>query len=56
MTSAKQIMHTGVACIGEHETVTTAAQHGFSADPVQRLAGSDSMMIGIAGLLSGGGH
>src|ERR1700757_1045830 len=27
MTSAKEIMHTGVACIRDHETLTTAAQH-----------------------------
>ena len=27
MTTAKEIMHTGVACISDHETVTTAAQH-----------------------------
>jgi CBS domain-containing protein len=27
MTTAKEIMHTGVACVGEHETLTAAAQH-----------------------------
>jgi hypothetical protein len=27
MTTAKDIMHTGVTCIGEHETLTAAAQH-----------------------------
>jgi CBS domain-containing protein len=27
MTTAKEVMHTGVTCIGEHETLATAAQH-----------------------------
>ena len=27
MTAAKDIMHTGVTCVREHETLTAAAQH-----------------------------
>lgn len=27
MTTAREIMHTGATCVGEHETLTTAAQH-----------------------------
>jgi CBS domain-containing protein len=38
MTTAKDIMHTGVTCIGEHETLTAAAQHmrdlGVGALPI----------------------
>ena len=27
MTTARDIMHTGATCVGEHETLTAAAQH-----------------------------
>ncbi|MFY9919659.1 MAG: CBS domain-containing protein [Mycobacterium sp.] len=27
MTTAREIMHAGATCVGEHETLTTAAQH-----------------------------
>ncbi len=48
MTTAKDIMHTGVTCIGEHETLTAAAQHmrdlGVGALPI---FGDDDRLTGM---------
>ena len=48
MTTAKDIMHTGATCIGEHETLTAAAQHmrelGVGALPI---CGDDDRLHGI---------
>ena len=48
MTTAKDIMHTGVTCVGEHETLTAAAQHmrdlGVGALPI---LGDDNRLHGM---------
>jgi CBS domain-containing protein len=48
MTTAKDIMHTGATCIGEHETVFAAAQHmrdlGVGALPI---CGDDDRLHGM---------
>ena len=48
MTTAKDIMHTGVTYIGEHETLTAAAQHmrdlGVGALPI---FGDDDRLTGM---------
>jgi CBS domain-containing protein len=48
MTTARDIMHSGVACVGEHETVITAAQHmrdlGVGALPI---CGDDDRLHGM---------
>ena len=48
MTTAKDIMHTGVTCVGEHETLTAAAQHmrdlGVGALPI---FGDDDRLTGM---------
>ena len=40
MTTARDIMHAGATCVGEHETLTAAAQHmrdlGVGALPMRR--------------------
>lgn len=48
MTSAKEIMHTGVACIREHETLTTAAQHMHDLDVgALPVCGDDNRLHGM---------
>ena len=48
MTTAKEIMHTGVACVGEHETLTTAAQHMRDLDVgALPICGDDSHLHGM---------
>jgi len=48
MTTAGDIMHTGAACVGEHETFTAAAQHmrdlGVGALPI---CGDDDRLHGM---------
>ena len=48
MTTAREIMHTGATCVGEHETLTTAAQHmrelGVGALPI---CGDDDRLHGM---------
>lgn len=48
MTIARDIMHAGVTCIGEHETLTAAAQHmrdrGIGALPI---CGDDDRLHGM---------
>ena len=48
MTTAHDIMHTGATCVGEHETLTTAAQHmrelGVGALPI---CGDDDRLHGM---------
>ena len=48
MTTARDIMHTGVTCVGEHETLTAAAQHmrdlGVGALPI---CGDDDRLHGM---------
>ena len=48
MTTARDIMHTGATCVGEHETLTTAAQHmrdlGVGALPI---CGDDDRLHGM---------
>jgi CBS domain-containing protein len=48
MTTAREIMHTGATCIGEHETLTTAAEHmrelGVGALPI---CGDDDRLHGM---------
>jgi CBS domain-containing protein len=48
MTTAKGIMHTGATCVGEHETLTVAAQHmrelGVGALPI---CGDDDRLHGM---------
>ncbi|HYB34604.1 MAG TPA: CBS domain-containing protein [Mycobacterium sp.] len=48
MTTAKDIMHTGVTCIGEHETLAAAARHmrdlGVGALPIW---GDDDRLHGM---------
>ena len=48
MTTAKEIMHTGAACIGEHETLAAAAQYmrdlGVGALPIY---GDDDRLHGM---------
>ncbi|WP_041782555.1 CBS domain-containing protein [Mycolicibacterium chubuense] len=48
MTTAREIMHTGVTCVGEHETLTTAARHmaelGVGALPI---CGDDDRLHGM---------
>lgn len=48
MTTAKEIMHVGVTCVGEHETLTAAAQHmrdlGVGALPI---LGDDDRLLGM---------
>jgi CBS domain-containing protein len=48
MTTARNIMHAGATCIGEHETLTTAAQHmrdlGVGALPI---CGDDDRLHGM---------
>jgi predicted transcriptional regulator len=48
MTTAKDIVHTGVTCVGEHETLTAAAQHmrdlGVGALPI---FGDDDRLTGM---------
>jgi len=49
MTSAKEIMHTGVACIREHETLTTAAQHMRDLDiGALPVCGDDDRLHGMS--------
>lgn len=48
MTTARDIMHAGVACVGEHETLTAAARHmrdmGVGALPI---CGDDGRLHGM---------
>jgi len=48
MTTARDIMHAGAACVGEHETLTAAAQHmrdlGVGALPI---CGDDDRLHGM---------
>ncbi len=48
MTTARDIMHGGATCVGEHETLTTAAQHmrdlGVGALPI---CGDDDRLHGM---------
>jgi CBS domain-containing protein len=48
MTTARDIMHTGATCVGEHETLTAAAQHmrelGVGALPI---CGDDDRLHGM---------
>ncbi len=48
MTTAREIMHSGATCVGEHETLTTAAQHmrelGVGALPI---CGDDDRLHGM---------
>ncbi|HUL98914.1 MAG TPA: CBS domain-containing protein [Mycobacterium sp.] len=48
MTTAKDIMHTGATCVGEHETLAAAAQHmrdlGVGALPI---CGDDDRLRGM---------
>jgi CBS domain-containing protein len=48
MTTARDIMHTGATCVGEHETLATAAQHmrdlGVGALPI---CGDDDRLHGM---------
>jgi CBS domain-containing protein len=48
MTTAKDIMHTGATCVGEHETLAAAAQHmrdlGVGALPI---CGEDDRLHGM---------
>jgi CBS domain-containing protein len=48
MTTAREIMHTGATCIGEHETLQHAAQQmrdlGFGSLPIR---GDDDRLLGI---------
>jgi CBS domain-containing protein len=48
MTTAHDIMHTGATCVGEHETLTVAAQHmrelGVGALPI---CGDDDRLHGM---------
>src|SRR6266481_8768312 len=48
MTTARDIMHTGATCIGEHETLQHAAQQmrdlGFGSLPIR---GDDDRLLGI---------
>lgn len=48
MTTAHEIMHTGATCVGEHETLTAAAQHmhdlGVGALPI---CGDDDRLHGM---------
>lgn len=48
MTTAKDIMHTGATCVGEHETLTAAARHmrdlGVGALPI---CGDDDRLHGM---------
>jgi CBS domain-containing protein len=48
MTTARDIMHTGATCVGEHETLTAAAQHmrelGMGALPI---CGDDDRLHGM---------
>lgn len=48
MTTARDIMHSGASCIGEHETLSTAAQHmrdlGVGALPI---CGDDDRLHGM---------
>jgi CBS domain-containing protein len=48
MTTAKEIMHTGVACVGEHETLTAAAQHMRDLDVgALPICGDDGHLHGM---------
>jgi CBS domain-containing protein len=48
MTTARDIMHTGATCVGEHESLTSAAQHmrdlGVGALPI---CGDDDRLHGM---------
>lgn len=48
MTTARDIMHAGVTCVGEHENITTAARHmrdlGVGALPI---CGDDRLLHGM---------
>lgn len=48
MTTARDIMHTGATCVGEHETLTAAAQHmrdlGVGVLPI---CGDDDRLHGV---------
>lgn len=48
MTTARDVMHTGATCVGEHDTLTTAAQHmrelGVGALPI---CGDDDRLQGM---------
>jgi CBS domain-containing protein len=48
MTTAREIMHSGATCVGEHETLTAAAQHmrdlGVGALPI---CGDDDRLHGM---------
>ena len=48
MTTAREIMHAGATCVGEHETLTTAAEHmrdlGVGALPI---CGDDDRLHGM---------
>ena len=48
MTTARDIMHAGATCVGEHETLTAAAQHmrdmGVGALPI---CGGDDRLHGM---------
>jgi len=48
MTTAKEVMHTGVACIGEHETLATAARHMRELDlGALPVCGDDDRLHGM---------
>lgn len=48
MTTAKEIMHTGVACVGEHETLVTAAEHMRDLDVgALPICGEDGHLHGM---------
>ncbi len=48
MTTAREIMHTGATCVGEHDTVTTAAQRMRELDVgALPICGDDDRLHGI---------
>jgi CBS domain-containing protein len=48
MTTAQEIMHTGVTCVGQHETVRTAAEHMRDLDiGALPICGDDDRLNGM---------
>lgn len=48
LTTARDIMHTGATCVGEHETLTTAAQHMRELDVgALPICGDDDRLRGM---------